>query len=111
MGMVSFPDNPPGVLTELFPMPGVSWLTFIDPYHLVRTSLPVWSGQSEGRSEKRSYPVWHIEVDFAAGVAVTSPSILVPEEYHSAAQVRWRLVRNNHLERECSYLPDLRGVV
>jgi hypothetical protein len=71
----------------------VSWLTFIDPAHNVRTSLPITLGMTRPRDREKGFPpVWHAEFDDEAGIVTTTPSILVPGEYHSPYTVVWRIV-------------------
>jgi hypothetical protein len=73
------------------------WMTFIDPLHKTRTSLPVTKGPSH--ETEGGFPVWHIDL-VDEHTVITFPSIHVPDEYHSPVNVTWRLVANEDLEKE-----------
>lgn len=75
MPEVPFPADPECLLTWVNDH---GWITFMDPEHNVRTSLPVTLGPSAGSVR------WRDE----GRVLVTSPSIHVPDSYPSVED--WR---------------------
>ena len=93
MSEVPFPQPMDAVLTEpppeLSDPDGVGWITFIDPKHGRRTSVPVRRGPT-----RQDHPtignVWHIEFD--GDEAVTFPSIHHPGNFHTPYRCRWRIV-------------------
>jgi hypothetical protein len=66
------------------------WLTFVDPKHGHRASLPVTDGESFDHPDLG--PVWHITVAADERSAETTPSVHWPEQWHTPNPARWRIV-------------------
>jgi hypothetical protein len=69
---------------------GLGWLTFIDPKHNRRASLPITTGPT--REMKELGPVWHVEFDVDGRHATTSPSVHSVGDWHTPSECRWRIV-------------------
>lgn len=96
---VPFPQPMPATLLVDPADNDVAWLTFIDPKHLRRTSLPVSSVGTFDHPEIG--PVWGINLPADGGDrAVTVPSTWVPGDWHSPNPTSWLLVPNDQLEVE-----------